>query len=62
VLTPEALELWADLSRQLATADLDGRALVVSCGGALYLADLGLAAQGWRTATRRLPTPPSPTC
>ena len=51
VLTADALELWADRRRQLATADLDGRALLVSCGGALHLAGLGLAAQGWRTVT-----------
>jgi hypothetical protein len=60
VLTADALELWADRRRQLATADLDGRALLVSCGGALYLAGLGLAAQGWRTVTERLPDPAEP--
>jgi nitroreductase len=60
VLTADALELWADRRRQLATADMDGRALLVSCGGALYLAGLGLAAQGWRTVTERLPDPAEP--
>jgi nitroreductase len=60
VLTASALELWADRRRQLATADLDGRALLVSCGGALYLAGMGLAAQGWRTVTERLPDPAEP--
>ena len=60
VLTADALELWADRRRQLDTADLDGRALLVSCGGALYLAGLGLAAQGWRTMTERMPDPTEP--
>jgi nitroreductase len=60
VLTPDALELWADRRRQLPTADLDGRALLLSCGGALYLAGLGLAAQRWRTAVERLPDPDEP--
>jgi hypothetical protein len=55
VLTADALELWADRRRQLATADLDGRALLVSCGGALHLVCLRFAAQGWRTMTERLP-------
>jgi nitroreductase len=47
VYTGEALELYADRSRALPAIDPDGRALVVSCGGALYLACLGLAAVGW---------------
>jgi hypothetical protein len=46
VLTRDALELWADRRRQLATTDLDGWGLSVSCGGALYVAALGLAAGG----------------
>ena len=60
VLTPDALELWADRRRQLPTTDLDGRALLLSCGGALYLAGLGLAAQRWRTAVERMPDPGEP--
>jgi nitroreductase len=60
VLTPDALELWADRRRQLATADLDGWALLMSCGGALYLTGMGLAAQRWRTAVERLPDPDEP--
>ena len=60
VLTPDALELWADRRRQLATTDLDGWGLSVSCGGALYLAALGLAAGGWRSRTERLPDPTLP--
>jgi nitroreductase len=60
VLTPEGLELWADRGRQLATTGSDGWALSVSCGGALYLAGLGLAGEGWRTTTERLPDPTRP--
>lgn len=60
VLTADALELWADRRRQLAVTDIDGWALSVSCGGALYLAALGLAGAGWRTTTERLPDPTRP--
>ena len=60
VLAADVLELWADRRRQLDIADLDGRALLVSCGGALHLVCLGFAAQGWRTMTERLPDPAEP--
>lgn len=60
VLTADVVELWADRRRQLDIADLDGRALLVSCGGALHLLCLGLAAQGWRTMTERMPDPAEP--
>ena len=60
VLAADVLELWADRRRQLEIADLDGRALLVSCGGALHLVCLGFAAQGWRTMTERLPDPAEP--
>jgi nitroreductase len=60
VSTVDALELWADRRRQLTATDTDGWSLSVSCGGALYLAALGLAGQGWRTTTERLPDPARP--
>jgi nitroreductase len=60
VLTPDTLELWADRRRQLAATDTDGWALLMSCGGALYLAGLGLAGEGWRATTERLPDPTRP--
>jgi nitroreductase len=60
VLTPDTLELWADRRRQLAATDTDGWALLISCGGALYLAGLGMAAAGWLTTTERLPDPTRP--
>jgi nitroreductase len=60
VSTPDALELWADRSRQLTATDSDGWALSVSCGGALYLAALGLAGEEWQTTIERLPDPAQP--
>lgn len=59
VATPDALELWADRSRQLAT-NLDDWSLLVSCGGALYLAGVGLAEQGWQTVVERMPEAAEP--
>lgn len=55
VLTGGELSLYADRRRQLATADPDGRALLISCGGALALARLRLAAAGWDTEVDRMP-------
>ncbi len=57
---PDGLELYADRHRQLAAIDPDGRGLLVSCGAALYLAELGLAGQGWRVAVSRFPDPARP--
>jgi nitroreductase len=54
------LELYADRSRQLSVLDPDGRSLLLSCGAALELARLGLAAQGWRTDVNRMPDPDRP--
>ncbi|MFL6127913.1 MAG: Acg family FMN-binding oxidoreductase [Mycobacteriales bacterium] len=55
VLDGEVLSLFADRSRQLTAADPDGRAVLLSCGGALSLAVLRLAAAGWMTVVDRLP-------
>jgi nitroreductase len=49
------LELYADRSRRLSVLDPDGRSVLLSCGAALELARLGLAAGGWRTDVDRLP-------
>jgi nitroreductase len=54
------LELYADRARQLPVVDPDGRSLLLSCGAALELAQLGLAARGWRTDVTRLPDPDQP--
>jgi nitroreductase len=59
VLTSDALELWADRGRQL-TSTLDDWALLVSCGGALYLAGLGSAVAGWRTEVELTPDAAQP--
>ena len=55
VLGGGALTLHADRSRQLSTTDPDGRAVLISCGGALALLLLRLAAAGWETDVDRLP-------
>jgi nitroreductase len=51
------LELYADRTRQLPALDPDGRSVLLSCGAALELAQLGFAAAGWRTEVDRLPDP-----
>ena len=53
-------EPHSDRSRQLPVLDPDGRSLLLSCGAALELARLGLAARGWRTDASRLPDPDQP--
>jgi len=55
-----ALRLHADRSRQLAVADPDGHSLMVSCGAALHLTELGLRVQGWDVAVDLLPDPADP--
>jgi nitroreductase len=59
VLAGGELNLYGDRQRQLAVADPDGRAVLISCGGALSLAVLRLAAAGWATAVDRTPDPDS---
>lgn len=54
------LRLRADRSRQLAVADPDGHSLMISCGAALALAELGLRAEGWKVAASRMPDPADP--
>src|SRR5829696_5918752 len=49
------LDLYADRERGLPAMDPDGRGLLVSCGGALELARLGLAVAGWAVAVERFP-------
>jgi nitroreductase len=57
VYTAGALELHADRTRQLPALDPDGRSVLLSCGAALELAQLGFAAAGWRTEVDRMPDP-----
>jgi nitroreductase len=54
------LELYADRTRQLPALDPDGRSVLLSCGAALELTRLGLAAAGWRTEVDRMPDPSRP--
>ncbi|NMO57272.1 nitroreductase [Actinoplanes sp. TBRC 11911] len=56
-LTGNALELYADPSRQLTTADRDGRLLLISCGAALHHARTALNAAGWSATVERMPDP-----
>jgi nitroreductase len=56
----DTLELWADPSRQLTTADPDGRLLTLSCGAALHHARVALAAGGWQVDIDRTPDPDRP--
>lgn len=60
VFAAGVLELYADLERRLPAVDPDGRGLLVSCGGAVELARLGLAVAGWRVVVDRLPDPARP--
>jgi nitroreductase len=54
------LDLYADRHRQLPVVDPDGRALLVSCGAALWLARLSLDARGWPTSVQRFPDADQP--
>ncbi len=54
-LRDRAVDLYADLSRQLPASDPDGYALRLSCGAALLNLRLGLAHQGFEVAYELLP-------
>lgn len=56
-LQGDALELRADRTRQLHVADPDGHSLLVSCGAAIELTTLALAARGWTVNAVLLPNP-----
>lgn len=55
VIDGDALELWADRSRQLAVLDPTERQLLISCGCALLNARVSLAASGFDPDVDRLP-------
>ena len=59
-LHPFRLCLRADRSRQLQIADPDGHSLLISCGAAVALTELGLRGLGRQVLTRRLPDPGDP--
>ena len=55
------VSLHADTDRRLASADPDGRELMISCGAALFNIRLALRSLGWIPQTRVLPDPSQPT-
>jgi nitroreductase len=57
VFDGEALTLLADRSRQLPVADSSGHSLLISCGAAAVLTELGLRAGGWRVESTLFPDP-----
>lgn len=59
-LDHRGLTLLADRTRQLAVADPDGHSLLISCGAAIELTQVGLQAQGWVVDTALLPQPEEP--
>jgi len=59
-LRPFQLSLRADRDRQLRVADPDGHSLMISCGAALALTELGLRTLGHEVTTTRLPDPGDP--
>ena len=59
-LRGDGLALLADRTRQLSVADPDGHSLMLSCGAALTLTELGLRAQGWQVGTVRFPDDADP--
>jgi nitroreductase len=59
-LGPGGLTLLADRSRQLSVADPDGHSLLISCGAALHLTQIGLQAEGWQIETTLLPDSADP--
>jgi hypothetical protein len=60
VLTPEAMEIWVDRTRQLRVLDPSGRQLVISCGCALFNARVAFAAAGYDAIVARFPDPTQP--
>lgn len=59
-LTGDAVDVYADRTRQLSIADPDGTAMRVSCGAAILHLRLAIAHQGWSTQTVLLPNPHEP--
>ncbi len=51
------ITLHADVSRQLQVADPQGREMMISCGAALFTANLALRSLGYVPETRVLPDP-----
>lgn len=60
VRTADAVELRVQRAKQLRVTDPDGHGALVSCGAALHLLQLGLAARGLTVDVQRLPRPDDP--
>jgi nitroreductase len=60
-LTPDSIQLFADLDRALPAADPDHRELVLGCGAALMNLRLGIRALDVNTDVRLRPDPRQPT-
>lgn len=60
VITDDGVELHADPSRMIRSADATGREALISCGAVLDHFRVAMAAAGWDTAVRRLPDPADP--
>jgi nitroreductase len=60
VLHSDALEVYADASRQLRVLDPSRRQLLISCGCALFNARVSLAAAGYDAVVERFPDPDRP--
>jgi nitroreductase len=61
VTTPRTIEVHADPARGLRVIDPAARALVISCGAAVFNLRVALARFGRRSRTRWLPSPKVPT-
>ena len=59
-VTADRIDLYADWTRRLPTADPDGRNLMISCGAALHHAQVVAAALGFDTTVVRGPDPAHP--
>jgi hypothetical protein len=60
VVTPDGLEVHADWSRRLRTVDPRGRQLLLSCGCAVFNAQVAMEAAGWVTEVEHFPDADSP--
>ncbi len=57
ISTTSVVDLFADPDRHLIVIDLDGRALLLSCGAALHHLVVALAGLGWSARIDRFPDP-----
>jgi hypothetical protein len=60
VVHDRSLEIHADAGRQLTVLDPRGRQLAISCGCALFNAQVAVAAAGYEAVVERLPDPDRP--